>query len=94
MTQRQVDRYIRTGAPSYKLDAVKIAENGIDKVLLWLDGLSNLDTPLIYSTSTPDAVLRSQNILGLKTATESIEVAMSKIATHARNIGKNKFLII
>ena len=93
MTQRQVLSYMRTGAPSYKLNAIEIAEKGVDKVLEWLDDQSSLDIPLLYSTSTQKEVLKTQNILGVKKAAETIEFAMSKIATHARRMKKNKFII-
>lgn len=92
MTNAQVAAY-RSIAPSYQLDPLALAGNGIGDVLAWLAVQTGADTPMIYATTTPDRVKEAQHKLGIAAAGEIVERALADIAQSAFAAGRRKFVI-
>ena len=90
MTQRQVAAYA-TSAPSYKLDALMLARDGLQPVLDWLAGQSG--APLIYATAAPQDVRAAQDQLGRDRAGVLVEDALAQIAVFARDKGVRRIVV-
>ncbi|WP_296432603.1 3-oxo-tetronate kinase [Yoonia sp.] len=90
MTQRQVAAYA-TSAPSYKLDPLALARDGVQPVLDWLMGQSG--APLIYATAAPQNVRAAQDQLGRDRAGELVEEALAQIAVFARDKGVRRIVV-
>jgi uncharacterized protein YgbK (DUF1537 family) len=90
MTQRQVAAYA-TSAPSYKLDPLMLARDGVQPVLDWLAGQSG--APLIYATAAPQDVRAAQDQLGRDRAGVLVEDALAQIAVFARDKGVRRIVV-
>ncbi|SMX51130.1 3-oxo-tetronate kinase [Actibacterium lipolyticum] len=90
MTQAQVAAYSKT-APSYQLDPLTLARDGIQPVLDWLVQQSGV--PLIYATAAPDAVRAAQEALGREKAGAIVEDALAEIASAALGNGVRRFVV-
>jgi uncharacterized protein YgbK (DUF1537 family) len=82
MTQRQVAAYAKL-APSYKLDPLALARDGVQPVLDWL--ASQGGAPLIYATAVPQDVRAAQEQLGRDRAGAVVENALAQVAVFARD---------
>jgi uncharacterized protein YgbK (DUF1537 family) len=90
MTQRQVAAYA-TSAPSYKLDPLMLARDGVQPVLDWLAEQSG--APLIYATAAPQDVRAAQDQLGRDRAGVLVEDALAQIAVFARDKGVRRIVV-
>jgi uncharacterized protein YgbK (DUF1537 family) len=90
MTQAQVTRYAASN-PSYRLDPLALARDGVQPVLDWLAGQSG--APLIYATAAPDVVRAAQDALGRDKAGAVVEDALGRIACAARDSGTRRIVV-
>ncbi len=90
MTQRQVAAYAKS-APSYKLDPLALARDGVQPVLDWLAEQSG--APLIYATAAPQDVCAAQEQLGRDRAGALVEEALAQIAVFARDKGVRRIVV-
>ncbi|ASM72186.1 MULTISPECIES: 3-oxo-tetronate kinase [Roseobacteraceae] len=90
MTQAQVARYAASN-PSYRLDPLALARDGVQPVLDWLAGQSG--APLIYATAAPDVVRAAQDALGRDKAGAVVEDALGRIACAARDSGTRRIVV-
>jgi len=90
MTQAQVASYGKH-APSYQLDPLTLARDGVQPVLDWLAG--QVGSPLIYATAAPDAVRAAQDAMGREKAGAIVEQALANIAVAARDAGARRFVV-
>ena len=93
MTNKQVDAYLKTGAPSFQLDPLALATDGVEPVLEWLSKQDLECAPLIYATATPESVKATQDRLGVNEAGEIVENALANCAIAARNAGARRFIV-
>lgn len=93
MTNTQVAAYIATGAPSYQLDPMTLAESGKQKVLDWLAGQDLAQAPLIYATSDPASVKAAQARIGAAEVGALIENTLADCATAARDAGARRIIV-
>jgi uncharacterized protein YgbK (DUF1537 family) len=93
MTRVQVADYIRSGAPSRKLDPRHLAEAGPQAALDWLAGQCPARAPLIYATAEPGEVRAAQEALGVARAGELVEEALAACAVAAREAGVQRFVV-
>ena len=92
MTRAQVARYSQS-APSYALDPLKLAEEGVDAALTWLSDQTLDQCPMIYATAEPDAVRAAQEKLGVDAAGSIVENALATLAVAARDKGAQRFVV-
>ncbi|PYG28336.1 3-oxo-tetronate kinase [Pelagimonas varians] len=92
MTNKQVAQYQTTGAPSYQLDPLTLANSGPQTVLEWLSKQDLSQAPLIYATASPDSVKAAQAKLGVAEAGELIESVLAACAVAARDAGARRFI--
>jgi len=90
MTQVQVGTYAVSN-PSYQLDPLALAQDGVQPVLEWLSQQSG--APLIYATAAPDAVRAAQDALGRDKAGQIVEDALASIASAALEKGFTRFVV-
>jgi uncharacterized protein YgbK (DUF1537 family) len=93
MTNAQVVAYITTGAPSYQLDPLTLANQGSQGVLNWLDSQDLTKGPLIYATANPASVKAAQSKIGVAEVSEMIEQTLADCATAARDIGARRIIV-
>ena len=93
MTNAQVARYLQTGAPSYQLNPMDLAQDGPGKVLAWLAEQSLDQAPCIYATADPASVKAAQAQLGVQEAGQLIEDTLAHCAGAARNMGARRFIV-
>jgi len=93
MTNAQVAHYRATGAPSYQLDPMAVAEQGAAPALAWLAAQDLAAAPLIYATADPASVKAAQEKLGAAKAGAMIEDTLSACATAARDAGGRRFIV-
>ncbi|MEL6522239.1 MAG: 3-oxo-tetronate kinase [Pseudomonadota bacterium] len=93
MTNAQVEHYLKTGAPGYRLDPLHLAEKGPDDVLAWMSQQDLSKAPLIYATAKPESVRAAQEKLGVQFAGEIVEDALSDCAVAARESGARRFIV-
>ncbi|MCK7616176.1 3-oxo-tetronate kinase [Roseibium sediminicola] len=93
MSNLQVETYLKTGVPSYRLDPVEISKHGPGEVLAWLRRQDFCVAPLIYATAEPDRVRQAQSRLGPVRAGELVEQAISDCAVAAREIGVGRIVV-
>lgn len=93
MTNRQVAVYRATGAPSFQLDPIRIADEGAGGVLDWLSHQDPRAAPLIYATAEPSSVKAAQEKLGVDGAGTLIENTLALCAVHARDEGVRRFVV-
>lgn len=93
MTRAQVHTYIDTGAPTYQLDALVLAENGSGAALEWLAEQDLAKTPLIYASAEPERVKAVQAKLGVAEAGELVENTLAQCAIAARDLGARRFVV-
>ena len=92
MTRAQVAAYVDTGAPTYQVNPLDLAENGVAPVLAWLRQQDMTQTPLIYATAAPEAVAAAQSVLGVDAAGQLVETALAECALAARAAGAQRFV--
>jgi uncharacterized protein YgbK (DUF1537 family) len=92
MTRAQVKNYAEI-APSYQLDPLDLAQNGVQKSCDWLIAQSNDVAPMIYATADPATVQKAQDQLGMARAGELVEQALATLAIEARNNGTRRFVV-
>ncbi|MGB3243188.1 MAG: nucleotide-binding domain containing protein, partial [Sulfitobacter sp.] len=90
MTQAQVTAYKQRG-PSYRLDPLKLANDGVQPAYDWLTGQNG--APLIYATAAPQEVREAQAQLGRNRAGALIEDALAKVAVFARDRGVRRIVV-
>ena len=93
MTNAQVAAYIATGAPSYQLDPLTLADHGPQKVLDWLANQNLTQAPLIYATADPASVKAAQAKIGVAEVGAMIEDTLAKCATAARDVGARRIIV-
>ncbi len=92
MTRQQVATYIQT-TPSFKLDPIMIARDGVAAALGWLEDQPMDVVPILYATAEPEDVAAAQAELGLEMAGDTIEQALADIAVAACAKGIRRFLV-
>ena len=92
MTRAQVARYSRL-APSFALDPLKVAEQGVGPALAWLKDQTFAECPMIFATAEPEAVRAAQEKLGIDGAGTLIENALATLAVAARDNGAERFVV-
>ena len=93
MTNIQVATHVEMGAPSYRLDPLKIAKTGSAPVLSWLATQDLTKAPLIYATAAPTSVKAAQKIMGVAAAGDLIEETLSSCAVAARDAGARRIIV-
>lgn len=93
MTNRQVAEYLETGAPSFRLDPLKLTEAGAVDVLNWLAEQDLGQAPLIYATAAPESVKAAQQVLGVAGAGEIVEKTLAACAVAARDAGARRVIV-
>lgn len=93
MTQAQVAAYVETGAPSLRLDPLRLAHHGHGPALHWLQQQDLAAAPLIYATADPAHVREAQQKLGRARAGEIVEQALAACATAARDAGARTIVV-
>jgi len=93
MTNKQVSGYIEGGAPSFRLDPLELAKNGLQAVLEWLSTQDLSSAPVIYATANPANVKAAQDKLGVAVAGKIIEQALAGCALAARDAGVRRFVV-
>jgi uncharacterized protein YgbK (DUF1537 family) len=93
MTRAQVSAYIKGGAPSLKLDPMRLAEEGPQTALDWLAQQRPAKGPLVYATAEPEEVARAQDALGRAKAGHVVEQALAACAVAARDAGVQRFVV-
>lgn len=93
MTNRQVAAYLATGAPSYQLDPLTLAEHGPRPALDWLNQQNLRHAPLLYATADPQSVEAAQAQLGQTRAGQLVEDTLAACATTARDHGARRFVV-
>lgn len=93
MTNAQVAAYIATGAPSYQLDPLTLADHGPQKVRDWLANQNLTQAPLIYATADPASVKAAQARIGVAEVGALIEHTLADCATAARDAGARRIIV-
>ncbi|SMX50809.1 3-oxo-tetronate kinase [Maliponia aquimaris] len=93
MTNRQVAAYLDTGAPSYRLDPLTLAEAGPAPVLDWLATQDLTAVPMVYATADPASVKAAQNRLGVAEAGQLVEQTLAACAVAARDAGARRIIV-
>ncbi len=93
MTRAQVAAYQSTGAPSFRLAPLALAEDGPEAALDWLQAQDLSTCPLIYATAEPDQVKAAQDKLGVARAGALVEDALAACAKAARDRGARRFVV-
>ncbi|SMX23871.1 3-oxo-tetronate kinase [Boseongicola aestuarii] len=91
MTNAQVAAF-KAGHPSYRLDPLVLADEGVGAARAWLEDQPLDATPMIYATATPDEVRAVQEKLGRARAGELVEAALGALAVAARDAGRRRFV--
>ena len=91
MTNAQVAAF-KAGHPSYRLDPLVLAEEGVGAAKRWLRDQPLDTTPMIYATAPPDEVRTVQDKLGRARAGELVEAALGALAVAARDTGRRRFV--
>ena len=86
MTNAQVAAF-KAGNPSYRLDPLVLAEEGVGAAKAWLEAQPLDATPMIYATATPDEVRAVQDKLGRAEAGALVEAALGDLAVDAGGVG-------
>lgn len=93
MTNRQVAAHLASGAPSLRLDPLRLAEEGPAPALRWL-AVQDMDAvPIIYATADPASVRAAQDRLGIGRAGALVEEALATCAVAARDSGRRRFVV-
>ncbi|MEW9920235.1 3-oxo-tetronate kinase [Marimonas sp. MJW-29] len=93
MTNRQVARYLETGAPALKVDPLSLADAGPDAALGWVAEQDLAKAPLVYATAEPVEVKAAQEKLGQARAGALVEKALAACAVAARDAGARRFVV-
>jgi len=91
MTNAQVAAF-KAGNPSYRLDPLVLAEEGVGAAKAWLRDQPLDAIPMIYATATPDEVRAVQDKLGRDRAGALVEGALGALAVSARDAGRRRFV--
>jgi len=92
MTRAQVARYA-TSRPSFRLDPLSLANDGVGAALDWLASQPLQDAPLFYATAEPKDVRAAQDKLGVERAGVIVEEALARVALAARERGTRRFVV-
>lgn len=95
-TRRQIANAQAAGVPSFKLDALEIAEGKltVDDVLAFIEAQANGNYPaLIYSSTEPEQVRIAQDKLGRFEAGEMVENFLSTLAVKLAEQGYQRFIV-
>ncbi|MFY0692557.1 MAG: four-carbon acid sugar kinase family protein [Paracoccaceae bacterium] len=92
MTRAQVAAYRKQGE-SFRLDPLRLAEEGVGAALDWLSDRDLTKAPLIYASADPADVAAAQAELGVGRAGAVVEDALARLATAARDQGAGRFVI-
>jgi uncharacterized protein YgbK (DUF1537 family) len=92
MTNQQVARY-QQRAPSFRLDPLVIAGNGIGDAMNFLHAQPPCANPLFYATAAPAEVRAAQDRLGVERAGALVEEALAAIARAAFDAGIRRFVV-
>lgn len=93
MTNAQVAAYIASGAPSYQLDPMTLAQEGSTQVLDWLAAQDFAKAPMVYATADPASVKAAQAKLGVAEAGALIEQTLAACAVAARDAGARRVIV-
>jgi uncharacterized protein YgbK (DUF1537 family) len=93
MTNRQVSAYVSGGQPSFRLNPLDLAENGVEEVFEWLSAQASGRTPVVYATAAPHDVHVAQNKLGRERAGAVVEATLAACAIKARDLGFRRFVV-
>jgi len=93
MTNAQASAYIATGAPSYQLDPLTLAERGTQEVIDWLAAQDLAQAPLVYATADPASVNAAQAKVGAVELGALIENTLAHCATAARDAGARRIIV-
>lgn len=93
MTNAQVAAYTETGAPSYQLDPLSLAQAGTSAVLEWLAKQDLTKSPLISATADPASVKAAQAELGVTEVGALIERTLAACAVVARDAGARRIIV-
>lgn len=92
MTRAQVAAYV-SQAPSYRLDPLELAQNGVAAAREWLASQDLSKAPLIYATAEPDQVRAAQEQLGVARAGAIVEEALAELVIQARDQGARRVVV-
>ncbi len=93
MTNRQVSAYVLGGQPSFRLNPLDLAENGVEEVFEWLSAQAPDRAPIIYATAAPNEVRAAQDKLGTERAGAVVEATLAACAIKARDLGFRRFVV-
>ena len=93
MTRAQVQSYIASGAPAFRLDPLQLTKDGSQHVLDWLAEQDLTQRPLIYATAEPDQVRAAQDALGTARAGQMVEDALALCARAACTAGATRIVV-
>jgi uncharacterized protein YgbK (DUF1537 family) len=91
-TREQVAHYLQNAA-GYHLDPRDLAEGGLTAVRKWLSRLDPAVPKIIYATTAPEMVAKSQEQLGSHRAAMLIEEAMAQLAKDALKTGIKRIVV-
>ena len=92
MARAQVARYMQD-APSYRLDPLVLARDGVGPALDWLAAQSPEASPIVCAIAEPEDVRAAQSELRTARAGKVVEAALVKLAIAARNRGTRSFVV-
>ncbi|MCO5732289.1 3-oxo-tetronate kinase [Rhizobium sp. SSA_523] len=92
MTRSQVAEFCRHAA-SFRLDPLRLAEQGTDEARRWLDDQDPESPKIIFATAEPEEVRAAQQQLGAGRAGDLVEDALADLAKHALQVGVRRFVI-
>jgi 3-dehydrotetronate 4-kinase len=81
------------GQPSFRLNPLELAENGVQEVFEWLSVQASDRAPIIYATAASREVRAAQDKLGTERAGAVIEATLAACAVKARDLGFRRFVV-
>jgi uncharacterized protein YgbK (DUF1537 family) len=93
MTRAQVADYTSRGRPAFRLDPLRLQDEGPEAALDWLAAQDLAAAPLVYATAEPAEVRAAQEKLGTARAGEVVEAALARLAVAARDQGAARFVV-
>ncbi len=93
MTNAQVARYLQQGRPSYRINPITLANEGLGELQNWVSDQDFGRAPLVYATADPSEVAASQATLGREAAGALIEQALAAVAKQALTLGVSRFVV-
>ena len=92
-TNRQVSAYLAGNRPSFRLNPLDLALDGVGAALDWLSGQPLTSSPIIYATAAPNDVQVAQERFGAERVGAMIETALATCAVKARDLGVRRFVV-